>query len=269
MTDVLRAENISKSYGGVSALKNVSFAVRPGEVHALMGENGAGKSTLIKILAGAAKPDAGTILLNGQTASIQTPLDSQRLGIGIIYQELDLFPNLTVAENIVIRNLNFPERLIVNFRRIDSFCRPFLEQVGFAADTRTIASSLPIGQLQLVALARALSMNARVILMDEPTSSLAEDGAARLLDLVRKLRDSGISIVYVSHKMDEVFSICDRATVLRDGETVAVEDIRNTTSDALIRMMVGRDLEKRQRSNSSVGTNVLLSVRGLQDEETA
>jgi ABC-type sugar transport system ATPase subunit len=263
MTDVLSAENISKSYGGVSALKNVSFAVRPGEVHALMGENGAGKSTLIKILAGAAKPDAGRILLNGQPVSIHNALDSQRLGIGIVYQELDLFPNLTVGENIVIRNLNFPERSIVNFRRIDSFCRPFLEQVGFAASTRAITSSLPIGQLQLIALARALSMNARVILMDEPTSSLAEDGAARLLDLVRKLRDTGIGIVYVSHKMDEVFSVCDRATVLRDGETIAVEEIQSTTSDTLIRMMVGRDLDKRERSASSLGANVLLSVRGL------
>jgi ABC-type sugar transport system ATPase subunit len=263
MTDVLRAENISKSYGGVSALKNVSFAVRPAEVHALMGENGAGKSTLIKILAGAAKPDAGRILLNGQPVSIHNPLDSQRLGIGIVYQELDLFPNLTVGENIVIRNLNFPELSIVNFRRIDSFCRPFLEQVGFAASTRAITSSLQIGQLQLIALARALSMNARVILMDEPTSSLAEDGAARLLDLVRKLRDTGIGIVYVSHKMDEVFSVCDRATILRDGETIAVEEIQSTTSDTLIRMMVGRDLDKRERSASSLGANVLLSVRGL------
>jgi ribose transport system ATP-binding protein len=263
MTDVLRAENISKSYGGVSALKNVSFAVRPGEVHALMGENGAGKSTLIKILAGAAKSDAGRILLNGQPVSIHNPLDSQRLGIGIVYQELDLFPNLTVGENIVIRNLNFPERSIVNFRRIDSFCRPFLEQVGFAASIRAITSSLPIGQLQLIALARALSMNARVILMDEPTSSLAEDGATRLLDLVRKLRDTGIGIVYVSHKMDEVFSVCDRATVLRDGETVGVEITKQTTSDALIRMMVGRDLDKRERSASSLSANVLLSVRRL------
>jgi ribose transport system ATP-binding protein len=263
MTDVLRAENISKRYGGVSALKNVNFAVRPGEVHGLMGENGAGKSTLIKILAGATKPDAGRILLNDQPASIHNPLDSQRLGIGIIYQELDLFPNLTVGENIVIRNLNFPERSIVNFRRIDSFCRPFLEQVGFAGSTRAITSSLPIGQLQLTALARALSMNARVILMDEPTSSLAEDGAARLLELVRKLRATGISIVYVSHKMDEVFSVCDRATVLRDGETIAVAEIQSTTSDILIRMMVGRDLEKRERSASSLTNKVLLSVRGL------
>jgi ribose transport system ATP-binding protein len=263
MTDLLRAENISKSYGGVFALRSVNLSVRAGEVHALMGENGAGKSTLIKILAGAVKPDEGRILLDGHPVSIGSPLDAQRLGLGIIYQELDLFPNLTVGENIVIRNLSYREQSIVYFRRIDSFCRPFLEQVGFSGSTRAVASSLPIGQLQLIALARALSMNARMILMDEPTSSLAEDGAARLLDLVRKLRDSGISIVYVSHKMDEVFSVCDRATVLRDGETIGVEEIKNTTSDALIRMMVGRDLEKRERPASSRGSDVLLSVRGL------
>ncbi len=228
-----------------------------------MGENGAGKSTLIKILAGAAKPDAGSISFDGLTVSINNPLDAQRHGLGIIYQELDLFPNLTVGENIVIRNLNYPEQSIVNFRRMDAFCRPFLEQVGFDGSVRTVVSSLPIGQLQLIALARALSMNARVILMDEPTSSLAEDGTARLLNLVRKLRDSGISVVYVSHKMDEVFSVCDRATVLRDGETVGVEEIKNTTSDALIRMMVGRELEKRERLGSSLSSDVLLSVRGL------
>ena len=263
MTDLLRAENISKSYGGVFALNSVNLSVREGEVHALMGENGAGKSTLIKILAGAAKPDDGRILLNGQPVSIGNPLDAQRFGLGIIYQELDLFPNLTVGENIVIRNLNYPEKSFVNFRRIDSFCRPFLEQVGFSGHTRTLTSSLPIGQLQLIALARALSMNARLILMDEPTSSLAQDGATRLLQLVRNLRDAGISIVYVSHKMDEVFAVCDRATVLRDGKTIGVEEMKNTTSDALIRMMVGRDLEKLERSASSLRSEVLLSVRGL------
>src|SRR4051794_25440379 len=267
MTDLVRAENVSKSYGGVFALKNVSFAVREGEVHALMGENGAGKSTLIKILAGSAKPDGGRILLDGLPVSINNPIDAQRLGLGIIYQELDLFPNLTVGENIVIRNLNYPEQSIVNFRKIEAFCRPFLEQVGFTGDTRASASSLPIGQLQLIALARALSMNARMILMDEPTSSLAEDGAARLLNLIRKLRDSGISIVYVSHKMGEVFSVCDRATVLRDGETIGVEEIKSTTSDALIRMMVGRDLGLREKRVSSLGSDVLLSVRGLSTEK--
>lgn len=263
MHDLLRAENISKSYGGVFALNKASFSLRPGEVHALVGENGAGKSTLIKILAGSAKPDDGQIYIEGRPAEIHSPLDSQRLGIAIIYQELDLFPNLTVAENIVVRNLNFPEGPFVSFRNVEAFCRPFLEQVGYDGSLRVLAGRLPIGHLQLVALARALSMSARVILMDEPTSSLATDGAQRLLGLIRKLRHQGTAVVYVSHKMDEIFSICDRATVLRDGETIGVQEIRATSPETLIRMMVGRDLEKRSRSASPVTSEIVLSVAGL------
>lgn len=263
MPDLLRAEKIAKSYGGAYALRGVNFALRPGEVHALMGENGAGKSTLIKILAGSIKPESGRILVDEKPVFINSPLDSQRFGLGIIYQELDLFPNLTVGENIVVRNLHFSESSFVNYRKIDSFCRPFLHQVGFKGDTRAAAGSLPIGQLQLIALARALSMNARMILMDEPTSALAADGVTRLLGLVRTLRDRGISIVYVSHKMDEVFSVCDRATVLRDGETIGTEEISNTNTNALIRMMVGRDLETRTQAESAPSEDVLLSVKAL------
>ncbi|MBV8829524.1 MAG: sugar ABC transporter ATP-binding protein [Acidobacteriaceae bacterium] len=267
MQDLLRAENISKTYGGVFALNKASLTLRPGEVHALVGENGAGKSTLIMILAGSAKPDSGHIFIEGRPADIHNPLDSQRLGVAIIYQELDLFPNLTVAENIVIRNLNFPEGPFVSARKLEAFCRPFLEQVGYDGSLRAIAGRLPIGQLQLIALARALSMTARVILMDEPTSSLAGDGVERLLGLIRKLREQGTAIVYVSHKMDEIFAICDRATVLRDGETIGVQEIRTTSPETLIRMMVGRDLEKRSRSASQVTSEVILSVSGLTTEK--
>ncbi|HZS55722.1 MAG TPA: sugar ABC transporter ATP-binding protein [Bryobacteraceae bacterium] len=263
MPDLLVAADISKSYGGACALSKATLVLRPAEVHALVGENGAGKSTLIRILAGSTKPDSGRILIDGRTVDIHTPLDSQRLGIGIIYQELDLFPNLTVGENIVIQNLNFPESAFVNFRKIQSFCRPFLMQVGFDGNIRTPAGSLPIGQLQLVALARALSMKARIILMDEPTSALAADGAKRLIDLIRALRAQGITVVYVSHKMDEIFSVCDRATVLRDGETIGVEDVPRTSPEALIRMMVGRDVQKRARWEASISSEILLSVSGL------
>jgi ribose transport system ATP-binding protein len=263
MPELLRAEGITKHYDGVLALKGVSFSVNAGEVHALMGENGAGKSTLSKIIAGAVRPDAGHISIRGKPALIRNPLDAQALGIGIIYQELDLFPNLSVGENIVIGNLNFAEDRLVNFRRIDAFCRPYLERVGFRGNPRAITSSLSIGHLQLVALARALSMQARVILMDEPTSSLAEDAALRLFDVITELKRSGVSIVYISHKLDEIFRISDRATVLRDGETIGSEEIQNTTPQALIRMMVGRDLENRARTRRSVSDEVLLSVSSL------
>src|SRR5579872_4160333 len=226
---MLRAENISKHYGGVVALRMAHFELRAGEVHALMGENGAGKSTLAKIIAGSVRPDAGTIVVDGPPAPI-----------AIIYQELDLFPNLTVGENIVIGNGRFTEGGFVSFRKIAEFCGPFLEQVGLDCGTHVLAGALSIGQMQLLAISRALSMNARIILMDEPTSSLFDDSVTRLFGLIAELKQRGVSIVYVSHKMDEIFRICDRVTVLRDGETIGTREIRETSADELVHMMVAR-----------------------------
>ncbi len=240
MPDLLRAEGIGKRYGGVCALRNASLALAAGEAHALVGENGAGKSTLAKVIAGSVRPDAGRILIDGEPASIRNPLDAQRLGIGIIYQELDLFPHLSIGENIVVGNLSFPETALVDFRKVDDFCRPFLERVGLRRRPRELLSRLSIGQAQLVALARALSMRARVILMDEPTSSLGEDAAGRLFRTIRELTQSGVAIVYVSHKMDEIFRVCGRATVLRDGGNVGTLEVPKSTPDALVRMMVGQ-----------------------------
>jgi ABC-type sugar transport system ATPase subunit len=273
MPDLLRADGIGKRYGGVHALKNASLALTAGEAHALVGENGAGKSTLAKILAGAVRADAGRILMDGKPESLRNPLEAQRLGIGIIYQELDLFPHLTIGENIVIGNLNFPEAAWVNFRKVDAFCRPFLDRVGLLRNSREMAAELPIGQAQLVALARALSMRARVILMDEPTSSLGEDAAERLFQTIRDLKQSGVAIVYVSHKMDEIFRVCDRATVLRDGENVGTVQVPRTTPGELVRMMVGgadhRSMwsagaaaDDKKRSSAPLSAP-LLSVNGL------
>jgi ABC-type sugar transport system ATPase subunit len=261
--DILQAEAITKHYGGVYALKGASFGLRAGEVHALMGENGAGKSTLARILAGSARPDTGRILVDGAAVEIANPLDAQRLGIGIIYQELDLFPNLTVAENIVIANLHFPEGPWVKFRRMEEFCRSFVEQVGLTCALKTPASALSIGQLQLLAIARALSMNARVILMDEPTSSLFDDAAERLFRLIAGLKQRGVSIVYVSHKMDEIFRICDRATVLRDGQTIGTVDTATSSFQELIRMMVGRDLLQNARAARRTPGAIALQATSL------
>ncbi len=240
MPELLQARKITKHYGGIAALKGASFAVRAGEVHALMGENGAGKSTLAKIIAGSVRADSGQILVDGSPAAIASPLDAQRHGIGIIYQELDLFPHLTAGENIVIRNLHFHEGRINHPRKIEAFCRPFFAQVGLDCDTRTPAGDLPIGKLQLLAIARALSMHARILLMDEPTSALFDDSAERLFERIAALQAEGVAVVYVSHKMDEIFRICDRITVLRDGETIETRDIASTTPAEVIRLMVGR-----------------------------
>ena len=263
MPDILQAEGITKHYGGVYALKGASFSLRPGEVHALMGENGAGKSTLARILAGSARADSGAISANGVRVEITSPLDAQRLGIGIIYQELDLFPNLTAGENMVIGNLHFPESGLVNFRRMEEFCRPFLHQAGLTCDIQAPVAALSIGQAQLLAIARALSMDARIILMDEPTSSLFDDAAERLFRLIAGLRQRGVSVVYVSHKMDEIFRICDRATVLRDGETVGTVETAASSVNELIRMMVGRELRLATRTARPPAGEIALQAEGL------
>ncbi len=258
---------ITKRYGGVYALKGANFSLRAGEVHALVGENGAGKSTLARILAGSTRADSGAISIHGEPVAIGTPLDAQRLGIGIIYQELDLFPNLTAGENIVIGNLHFPEGRLVNFRRMEEFCRPFLDQVGLNCGIRQTVAALSIGQMQLLAIARALSMDARIILMDEPTSSLFDDAAERLFGLIAALKQRGVSIVYVSHKMDEIFRICDRATVLRDGETIGTVEMAGASVNELIRMMVGRELRITARSARRPAGEIVLAAENLTTEK--
>jgi ribose transport system ATP-binding protein len=260
---LLQADGISKHYGGVAALRKANFSLRAGEVHALIGENGAGKSTLAKILAGCVRADSGSISIEGRSATISNPRDAQRLGISIIYQELDLFPHLSIGENIVIGNLRFPESRFVDFRRMEDFCRPFLEQAGLTCGIHKLAASLSIGERQLLIIARALSTNARVILMDEPTSSLFDDAVDRLFGLVRGLKQRGVSVVYVSHKMDEIFRICDRATILRDGETIETLEIAGTNAQEIIRLMVGRDLILAARPYRRPLGDVVLAVDGL------
>jgi ABC-type sugar transport system ATPase subunit len=262
MTDRLLLENIHKHYDGAQALRGASFSVVSGEVHALMGENGAGKSTLAKIAAGSVRADAGKILIDDEPVDIKTPQDAQRLGIGIIYQELDLFPNLSIAENIAVGNR-------VNFGELNCFAQPFLENVGLAAPPATMLGSLRAGEIQLVAIARALACNARILFMDEPTSSLFDDAVERLFRLIQGLKKRGVAIVYVSHRMSEIFRICDRATVLRDGATVGTRVIAETNPDELIRMMVGRDIESTSRREDCSGEELLsvsnLSTKKLQD----
>jgi ribose transport system ATP-binding protein len=255
VSEILSIEGVCKHYDGVQALREASFSLAAGEVHALMGENGAGKSTLAKIMAGSVHADAGQIFLDRKQVEIKNPLDAQRLGIAIIYQELDLFPHLTVAENIAIGRP-------VKFRDLNRFAEPFLDPVGLVASPRTMLGSLRAGEKQLVAIARALASNARVLIMDEPTSSLFDDAVERLFRLIASLKQRGVAIVYVSHRMDEIFRICDRTTVLRDGATVGTKTISETTPDELIRMMVGRDLESTPR-RESVSGSALLSVSNL------
>lgn len=243
MAILFSAEDVHKHFGGIAALTAARFELRAGEVHALMGENGAGKSTMARICSGSVAPDRARFTLDGHSVSISHPRDAQRLGIGIIYQELDLFPHLSVGENLVIGNLHFHEGLLADPRAIAEFSRPFLDQVGLDVDSASWVAALPIAQQQLLAIARALCMNCRILFMDEPSSALSDDAAERLFQVIAQLKAKGVSIVYVSHKMDEIFRLCDRVTVLRDGETIGTRDVAATDRAELIRMMVGRSLE--------------------------
>ena len=263
MAPLLQARNISKHFGGIAALTSARFDVDAGEVHALMGENGAGKSTLARICAGSHRADAGEILLAGKPVALDGPRDAQRLGLGIVYQELDLFPHLTVGENLVIGNLRFPEGMLVDRTALSAFARPFLDRVGLTLETGALVSTLSIAQQQLLVIARALSMDCRILFMDEPTSALSEDAAERLFGVIAQLKAQGVAIVYVSHKMDEIFRLCDRVTVLRDGATIGTRAIGETDAADLIRMMVGRDVDTSSCSTRTDFGPVVLSVSGL------
>ena len=258
----LKAENLHKRYGGAIALDGAEVGVRAAELHALVGENGAGKSTLARILAGATRADQGRILIEGREVVIAHPRDAQAHGIAIIHQEPDLFRHLTVAENIVIGNLEFHENSFAGPRRREAFCAPFLRQVGLAGMERRMAGELSIGQMQLAGIARALSMNARLILMDEPTSALFEDAAERLFALIAGLRERGVAIVYVSHKMDEIFRLSNRITVLRDGRNTGTVETASTNAREVIRLMIGRDLDGGKPETRTAG-EVVLTVDGL------
>jgi rhamnose transport system ATP-binding protein len=260
---LLELRGITKSFGAVRALRGVDFEVRPGEVHALVGENGAGKSTLVRIVTGAHAPDTGSVTISGHPLDRADPLLSRRLGVAPIYQQPTLFPELTVAENLA-----FGLETGGAWRRIDWRARreraaALLARVGANVDPDADAGSLRMAEQQLVEIARAIGAQARVLIMDEPTAALAETEAERLLTLVAELRASGTGIVYISHRLPEVLRIADRVTVLRDGALVETRDAAGLTRADLIRAMVGRDLDAVFPKRAVPIGEVALAVRGL------
>jgi len=265
MTVVLETIGIEKRFGGTRALQGVNFDLKEGEVHALLGENGAGKSTLSKVIAGVVEPDSGEVRLNGTAVRIESPVQAQELGIGMVFQELDLFPHLSVAENLAAANVAAGERFLVRRQSLHLWCKPFLEQVGLDSDPGALLCTLSVSQRQLVAIARALSMRARIIIMDEPTSSLSPVNVDALFAVLTKLKESGVSFVYVSHKMEEILRISDRITVLRDGAHIATVNAKDTTLDELITCMVGRSLRNNHRVERGAGP-VILDVRSMETE---
>ena len=264
----LEMRNISKTFPGIKALDNVQIKAWGGEVLALMGENGAGKSTLMKILSGAYQADpGGEILIDGEPVQTGDPIAAKRQGIAIIYQELSLAPNLTVAENIFLGD-ELHTRGIVNRAAMSESCRPVLERLGAPFGPQTPVGSLSIAEQQLVEIARALHAKSKILVLDEPTTALSSRETERLFALIRQLRAEGIALIYISHRMAEVYELSDRVSVLRDGTYVGTLEKAEISADALVKMMVGRDLSsfytKEHDPHGSRGP-VILEVKGVTD----
>ena len=264
---LLQMEHIGKVFPGVIALDDVQFELCQGKVHILLGENGAGKSTLMKILSGAYQKTAGRILLEGADIEIKSPGHAQALGISIIYQELNLVPYLSAGENIFLGREPTKIPGVVDFGELYGKAQMLLDGLGVEINAKTPVAELGIAQQQMVEVAKALSLDARILIMDEPTSSLTEQEIGQLFAAIRKLRDKGVAIVYISHRMEELFEIGDRVTVLRDGRYVGTHKLSDISKDELVQMMVGRQLTQQYpKRSANIGEEVLrvenLAVKG-------
>jgi ribose transport system ATP-binding protein len=260
---IFELRDIQKSFPGVHALNGVGFDLRPGEVHALLGENGAGKSTLVKVICGIYQPDSGSIRLDGEPVAITGPTHAQSLGISAVHQELHLETYLTVAENIFLGRQPIGRFGLIDYRRMNREAGDLLRRLGVALDPEATVESLSIAQRQIIAIARAISTTARIIIFDEPTSSLTERETNMLFEMITRLRAEGLGIVYISHRMEEIFRLCDRVTVLRDGRYVATKRVAETNMRDLIGMMIGRDISDLFRKEPAVIGDTVLEVSRL------
>ena len=238
---VLELRHVAKSFAATAALKDMNLAIEPGEIHAIVGENGAGKSTLIKIMTGVYQPDSGEILVDGAVVSVRSTQDAQSLGIAAIYQEPMVFPDLDVAENIFISNR--AEGAFMNWKRMYAEAARLIGQLGVTLDVHRAASGLTLAEQQTVEIARALSLNVKVLIMDEPTASLSAHEVARLLKIARALKAKGVAVIYISHRLDEIFEVADRVTVIRDGQHISTKPLAEVTPDGMVKDMVGRAVD--------------------------
>ena len=259
----LEMRGISKRFGGIRALEDVSVKIKPGEIHALIGENGAGKSTLIKILSGAYTRDQGEILIDGVDAGITSPMDAKNLGVAVIYQEFMLAPHLSVAENIFIDRLSEKGKFI-NWKKLRKDARHILEELGFGnINPEDEVGGLSVAHQQIVEICKCLSRNAKILVLDEPTAVLTVTEIEKLFKLVRLLKEKGVSIIFVSHHMNEIFELCDSYTVLKDGKYVNDGRVADVTNDELIRMMIGRELTQMFPERHAKIGDVALKVENL------
>jgi ribose transport system ATP-binding protein len=260
--NILEMQHITKRFPGVLALNDVSFEIRRGEIHGLVGENGAGKSTLMKILSGVISRDSGQILVDGAPVDIAGSKDSVDLGISIIYQEFNLIPMLSVAENLFLGRLT--RGSFVRWGEIQGKARELMNSLDFEIDVERAVESLTVAEMQMVEIAKALSFNARLIIMDEPSSTLTEKELENFFHIVKLLHEKGISIIYISHRLEEIFRICDRVTVIRDGHVIDTMNVSGTNRESIIEKMVGRKLDNEFPPRSgAAGTALLLEVERL------
>ena len=260
---VIDMKHFSKTYPGVKALSDVQLQIKEGEVHSLVGENGAGKSTLIKLLAGVEAPDDGAeIYINGEKADIKSPSDAIAQGISVIYQDISLFPNMTVAENICVGQQQ-EQKGLVNWKKINQIARECLAEFHVEMDVRETLGNVGIAKQQIVAIVRAVYSNAKVIIMDEPTASLSTGEIKVLYRIIQELKEKKISILFVSHKFDEIFTVSDRVSILRDGRFIGCENIQDLDEAKLIKMMVGREVAVVKQQRPIQTDEVLLEVRDL------
>jgi ribose transport system ATP-binding protein len=263
---VLEMIDISKRFGGIQALDHARFDLRQGEIHALLGENGAGKSTLVNIVSGIYKQDQGTIKLNGEPVNFRSPLAAKQNGIVKVHQELQLIPEMTVAQNIFLGNESFSRFGTVDFGTMIERSNEVLRKLDAEFDAQTLTRRLSTAQRQMVEIAKALLNKFSVLILDEPTASLTLRETSRLFLTIRSLRAEGKSIIYISHRLDEVFEVCDRATVMRDGRYIATEDVKALTKSKLIRMMTQRDISANRFNTSTNRTGeVVLEVKNFSD----
>lgn len=246
MSTLLKMEKITKLFPGVKALDDVTFSLEVGEVHCLIGANGAGKSTLMKIVSGVYEKDDGTILLEDQEVHIKSPLDSQSLGISTIYQELSLVDGLSVAENIFLGKYKKDGHGFINWKRLNNEAAKILKILGEEISPKTIVNELSMGKKQMVEIAKAIATDTKILIMDEPSTALSEDEINKLFKVIKEIKQQGITIVYISHKLDELYEIGDRITVLRNGKKVLTDNIENVSQVDLIQHITGREISKKE-----------------------
>lgn len=261
---ILEMKNIDKRFSGVHALKSVNMELREGEVHALMGENGAGKSTLMKVLCGIYKRDGGDVVLFGNPVNFTNIKDSQEAGISIIHQELNMMNHLTVAQNIYIGREPM-KGIYIDDKKMEEDAKKLFERIGVKIDPSAILGTLTVGKQQMVEIAKAISRNSKILILDEPTAALTQLEVEELFKIMNDLRDKGIGMIYISHRMDEINRISDRITVMRDGEYVGTLITKDTTKDEIVKMMVGRVIygDKKEESTVSDDAEVVLEVKNL------